>query len=627
MPFKALAIALALVAALGCQSIAVRDPLTSRPSAMNRTVTGRLEFWHELSRRPCVSNDEAFHGLLLYLDRDDPRTSYTERLGALRQRRMLPAGFSEPGDYAVSRGTLAVALAQLLGIKGGLTMHLIGPNPRYAIRALVHQDVFPDSSVNQTFSGAEFVGVMGRLEDVQRSADPSESFFAEGFRSPVPLKTAETPKPEKALLLMQLPSSANITASPATSQSPASTRSLIPENLNIIIKRVEGDVQVRASEDQPWVPARQWMRLPVRGEIQTGPKSVVHFLIPPNRAYLLDRLGTTKLLDAEFDGKTLRTQLEMAYGRISQVLEPGAGRPPSSDAGPIPVIEESGMRNQSEIQTNHTALAVRGTRVTIYDQLPFTAEGVIVRGEAYFLTAKRQFVRFGGTGKAVIASGSNSAAERALSQATASPSAALAVNNADALEARLAISRGGFVTGDVVVGNSSISDADLVRSLFGRLNFVLRWDGGPERRLADLNLFVSEPRLAAVANPPFVLSLDPTSSLGITARQAYPRVTANGGRIGLNHVGPEGLEIASWVSDFPKGQYTARAYNFVPANVLENGNLLPNRGSDPTTFRIDVFLDGNHIATKGGTVGFGDLSNSLLINIPPTANARVRKRR
>src|SRR5918993_19297 len=77
-------------------------------------------------------------------------------------------GGSEPADQAVSRGTLAVAVVRLTGIKGGITTRVFGASPRYAVRELMFTGLYPTSSPNQTFSGSEFVGIIGRIEDYQR---------------------------------------------------------------------------------------------------------------------------------------------------------------------------------------------------------------------------------------------------------------------------------------------------------------------------------------------------------------------------------------------------------------------------------------------------------------------------
>lgn len=155
----------------GCQRPVVSEPLTG--TLGDSAPETQLEFWHQLADRPITSNDEAFHGLLLYLDGEDAAGSYDQRVAALKSRGILPAGFAEPADQAVSRGTAAVAVARALNIRGGMMMTLAPDCSRYALRELVYLNVFPQSSPNQTFSGSEFLGVVGRMEDWQRgNPDP-----------------------------------------------------------------------------------------------------------------------------------------------------------------------------------------------------------------------------------------------------------------------------------------------------------------------------------------------------------------------------------------------------------------------------------------------------------------------
>jgi hypothetical protein len=160
-------LALLLVTGIGgCQSAHVDKPLTATLGDSNPDT--QLEFWHTLAEQPVTSNDDAFHGLLLFLDGTDPSSDYAGRLDALKSRKLLPAGFNEPANRAVDRGTLAVALSRALKIRGGLVMALTGPSPRYATKELVFLGIYPPSSPNQTFSGTEYLGIIGKAEDYQR---------------------------------------------------------------------------------------------------------------------------------------------------------------------------------------------------------------------------------------------------------------------------------------------------------------------------------------------------------------------------------------------------------------------------------------------------------------------------
>jgi hypothetical protein len=164
--FKSFLFVFAITAmAAGCHTAKVAQPLTGKLSGND--PDSQLEFWHTLATRPVTSNDEAFHGLLLYADGQDPANDYTGRVKTLKSRKMLPANFDRPADQAVERGPLAVAICRALDIKGGVLLRLTGAQ-RYAVRELQFMDLYPPSGPNQTFSGSEYLGIIGRLEDYQR---------------------------------------------------------------------------------------------------------------------------------------------------------------------------------------------------------------------------------------------------------------------------------------------------------------------------------------------------------------------------------------------------------------------------------------------------------------------------
>jgi hypothetical protein len=169
-----LLLALFALLLVGCQSARIGKPVT--PELAKNDPDAQLEFWHSLTDQPVASNDEAFHGLLLYADGKDDTASYYARVAELKRRKMIPGDFNQPADAAVQRGTVAVAMCRTLNIKGGLTMRvlgpIVGPVPRYAVRELQFMGLMPPGSPQQTFSGNEFVGIIGRMEDYQRG-DPA----------------------------------------------------------------------------------------------------------------------------------------------------------------------------------------------------------------------------------------------------------------------------------------------------------------------------------------------------------------------------------------------------------------------------------------------------------------------
>ncbi len=157
---------------MGCRHTTVPDPVTTKFGGS--TPDQQMDFWHELADRKLTSNDEAFHGILLYLDGQAPDGGYDARVKTLKERGFLQPDFSRPAGEAATRGTVAHVLSHAGGVKGGVSLHVAQAlkNPvledRYAVRELADMGLFPVSSPNQVFSGTEFVGIMGKFEDYQR---------------------------------------------------------------------------------------------------------------------------------------------------------------------------------------------------------------------------------------------------------------------------------------------------------------------------------------------------------------------------------------------------------------------------------------------------------------------------
>ncbi|MEE9211031.1 MAG: hypothetical protein V3U29_00070, partial [Phycisphaeraceae bacterium] len=114
--------------------------------------------------------------------------------------------------------------------------------------------------------------------------------------------------------------------------------------LKINIVAVEGNVQVRGEEDQPWQRAEVGMTLGVGAEFRTGVRSAVRFAIPPDQTVTLDRLGVIKVLQAlRLDGQRVKTDLGMMYGRA------------------VYDVSEVGVEHEASIRSPSATLAVRGT--------------------------------------------------------------------------------------------------------------------------------------------------------------------------------------------------------------------------------------------------------------------------
>lgn len=195
LPLLLVLLLLLVGTSVGCQSVRVSDPVDPTFLA-SQSDDDQMTFWHDLASRSLVANDEAFHALLLFVDGHDDSETYEERVATLKGRKMLPGGFNAQADHAITRGNMAVAIVGALNIKGGVMLRLTGANPRYALRELAYEGLFPQSSSHQTFTGQQFLGIIGKAEDYQREhpAKNNAQNIASNEETPVTPATPVAPE-------------------------------------------------------------------------------------------------------------------------------------------------------------------------------------------------------------------------------------------------------------------------------------------------------------------------------------------------------------------------------------------------------------------------------------------------
>ncbi len=165
-----LALACALMPALaGCQGSQHASPLITEYDPAD--ARGELDFWHGLADQPITTHNDALHGLIELANGTDPAATYEQRIVWLCEHGYMDWGWYEAHDLAVTRGLVAGVLCRILEIEGGVTMRLIGPHPRYAVRELVYREIMRPGTFQQAMSGIEFVGVIGKARDFAQEND------------------------------------------------------------------------------------------------------------------------------------------------------------------------------------------------------------------------------------------------------------------------------------------------------------------------------------------------------------------------------------------------------------------------------------------------------------------------
>lgn len=124
-----------------------------------------LDYLEALESQRVVTNHDALHGLLLLADGTDSHETYEQHLADARQRGWLAHDAGPEANESAAIGMMAVAACDILAIRGGLTMRLFGPSPRYCTRELIFLDILPARTEHQSLSGLEFIDLLGRIED------------------------------------------------------------------------------------------------------------------------------------------------------------------------------------------------------------------------------------------------------------------------------------------------------------------------------------------------------------------------------------------------------------------------------------------------------------------------------
>ncbi|MCS7034765.1 MAG: FecR domain-containing protein, partial [Phycisphaerae bacterium] len=164
---------------------------------------------------------------------------------------------------------------------------------------------------------------------------------------------------------------------------------------------VEGNVAIKRAGTDTLVKAEVGMRIEEGDEIQTGLRSAVRFVIPPDQTITIDRFSRVQLIRANFQNGRFNTELGMKYGRTRYD------------------IEAAGRAHDAKVRSPSSVLAIRGTKVMLTDQPPFAPEAQSLTGRAFFRDLRKQVaVGTRGGGKTRVTAERDSPAQTALADAT-----------------------------------------------------------------------------------------------------------------------------------------------------------------------------------------------------------------
>ena len=347
------------------------------------------------------------------------------------------------------------------------------------------------------------------------------------------------------------------------------TQPATTQPLQARITGVEGLVQVRNEDTQPWERAAVGMIVGEGAEFRTGPRSAVRFQLPPDQTITLDRLGTVKLVEAVASVRGIKTDLGMRYGRVRYD------------------IEAAGVSHDATIHSPGSTLAVRGTQVSLTDTAPFPPVATSLTGKARYTSSKGKTIGLGDSQKATVENGDAGAAETEIENSyvdptlpgTRSEDEQTAIMNQPRLSTFLTSPAQAWRSMPQARTPLGPPPVQLTR---GSLIFQLVWiHSQTSATTPDVDLYVLTPAGEALC-PKECLPTVPTGGRS-------PADDTGGGNL------QTGQEIAAWQSRFPLGNYRYQVRHV---------------SGDPAEFQVVVVRDGQLVGQPvSGSVAGGGRQN------------------
>ena len=126
-------------------------------------------FLRVLLEKKVASFADACRVMVILHTKNRETATFEQDVAHLRQAGILPTKWEVAADRPVDRGQLSCMLCKALGIKGGLTMRVLGPTQRYAFQECVFLKLLPDGPQHEYLTGADLIAVVGLTEQYLRS--------------------------------------------------------------------------------------------------------------------------------------------------------------------------------------------------------------------------------------------------------------------------------------------------------------------------------------------------------------------------------------------------------------------------------------------------------------------------
>jgi hypothetical protein len=172
--------AVVLVLAAVPAGAAEADP---QADAADAVPESDAQFFAELGFKPvATASDTARALVVLVSEGKELGGDYDACRATLREHGVLPDEWLQDAapDDPTTKGHLARLLCKALGLKGGLWMRLLGPQPRIALHECAYLDLMTRGAVYRHVMGGELVGVIDRADRFRAKGSPAEVPKLEG---------------------------------------------------------------------------------------------------------------------------------------------------------------------------------------------------------------------------------------------------------------------------------------------------------------------------------------------------------------------------------------------------------------------------------------------------------------
>ncbi len=126
-------------------------------------------YFLKLAQKRIAYHYDAAKAIVILMGVDEEYLDLTSQVGYLQEHGLLPARLHDTFDprAPLRRGVAAYMFRQVLGIRGGIALHLFGGSERYALKELAFQGIMSPGHVNDLVSGAELVQIMSQAARYQ----------------------------------------------------------------------------------------------------------------------------------------------------------------------------------------------------------------------------------------------------------------------------------------------------------------------------------------------------------------------------------------------------------------------------------------------------------------------------